>query len=80
MIHQLKWKSLEERRYNARLTLMYKYHHNLIDVTEPVIVKARGKNTNFVPKQARIQAYANSFVPSTIKDWNMLPPVIKKGN
>ena len=77
MIHQLNWKSLEERRYNARLTLMYKYRHNLLDVAEPVIVKARGKNTNFVPKQARIQAYANSFVPATIKDWNMLPPVIK---
>ena len=70
MIHQLNWKSLEERRYKARLTLMYKYHHKLIDVSESVI-------TNFVPKQARIQAYANSFVPATIKDWNMLPPIIK---
>ena len=77
MLKDLKWQSLEERRFQARLTLMHKIHHKTVDIEEQLAVKARCNNINFVPINARINAYANSFIPATIRDWNKLPPTAK---
>ena len=77
MIKSLKWQSLEERRYNSRLVLMHKYLYNTVDINENLGVRARSENINFVPINARIQCYTNSFVPTTIRDWNALPRNIR---
>ena len=56
---------------------MHKYLHKTVDINEQLATRARCNNTNLVPINARIHTYANSFAPSTIKDWNMLPPNVK---
>ena len=77
MIKHLKWQCLQERRCNSRLTLMHKYQHNTVDIHENLGLRARSTNVNFVPINARIQCYANSFVPTRVRDWNSLPTHIK---
>lgn len=77
MIKCLKWQSLEERRYLARINFIHKFTNNDIDIDNSIIKRARGLNNNFMPVNARVQAYANSFVPATICDWNLLPPRVK---
>ena len=77
MIKCLKWQSLEERRYLARINFIHKFTNNDIDIDNSIIKRARGLNNNFMPVNARVQAYANSFVPATTCDWNLLPPKVK---
>ena len=77
MIKDLQWKSLENRRYQSRLIFMHKYLHKNLDIPETLAVKGRSSNTSFKPINARIQCYANSFVPATVRDWNMLPPHVR---
>ena len=56
---------------------MHKYLYKAVDIHENLGVRARSVNINFVPINARIQCYANSFVPTTIRDWNSLPMDIR---
>ena len=77
MISQLKWQSLEERRQQSRLMFLHKYCHNEIVIREEIAVRGRGRNTNFQTINSRLRSYANSFVPSTVLDWNSLPPNVR---
>jgi ribonuclease P/MRP protein subunit RPP40 len=77
MMDRLKWQSLEERRKQSRLIFLHKYCHNEIDIPEKIAVRGRGKNTNFQAMNPRLRSYTNSFVPTTVRDWNSLPPEIR---
>ena len=56
---------------------MHKFLHDNIDIDKSLAKSAKGVNNNVVPINAGIQAYANSFAPATIRDWNSLPSTAK---
>ena len=78
ILGQLKWESLQKRRKDSRLILLYKGLKG----------KARILTDNLIPKNRRCrnqhslafqipsaskEAYKSSFFPQTIWDWNDLP-------
>ena len=67
------WESLEKRRNNHKLTLFYKLKANLTPSYLSDLYNLR--NTAEIQTiHARIAQYFNSFLPSTIRDWNQLSP------
>ncbi len=79
MIKDLNWESLEVRRKKARLTLLYKFSRNLVDIeTNNYLLvnnetRTRGSHSYKyrVPKTTKF-----SFFPRTIRKWNLLPEEI----
>ena len=80
MLGNLKWQTLEERRTNARLTMLYKIKktkevnieadHKLI----PTNRKLRNTNSNcFQLPSCNTTTRKESFYPRTIQEWNTLP-------
>ena len=80
ILKDLKWTSLQERRKNIRLALMYKIHSNDIAIPIPEYIK-RPTATNtrqFHPKRFQLvkaskNVYKYSYFPNTISEWNSLP-------
>ena len=70
MMQDLEWESLEMRRKKARLTLLYKLSHNLIDVSTENYLKLN--NETRTPRTSK-DVFKFSFFPRTIKEWNSLP-------
>ena len=82
LYEETKWETLEERRRKHKLTLFYKMVNNLspsyLSSLVPQLVNAVSaynlRNSNNIQKvPARSNYYYNSFLPSTIRDWNSLP-------
>jgi hypothetical protein len=65
---------------NNRLIVMFKIIHELVDVQTDVIrtgdSRTRGSNHLYQPV-AQKDVYKFSFFPRTIREWNLLCPVIK---
>ena len=84
MVDNLGWQSLQERRHNNRIILLYKVSNKLVEVPSqyhPVSNTAREQVTRshsqqYVRHQAAIDSYKFSFLPRTIVDWNKLPRTI----
>ena len=77
MVTSLKWESLEDRRKQNRLCMLFKIQHDLIDIDRhqyltPNDSRTRGKN-RFFQERATTDAFGQSFFPRTIRDWNQLP-------
>lgn len=80
IMKRLEWRSLEERRRVARLTMLYKILHETVAV-EDIKVKLtplperqrRGHGQQFLIPRCRTEYHLNSFLPKTISDWNALP-------
>jgi len=78
MLKDLSWPSLENRRLQNRLCMMYKISTNLVDVPKanyltPLETPTRGHNSRFSKPYTKSTAYLNSYFLRTIKDWNLLP-------
>ena len=81
MLENLGWISLEKRREDSRLVLMYKLHCNLVDfpVYEyivPLTGHTRTRSTHtagYQIPQCRTELYKQSFFPRTVRAWNALP-------
>jgi ribonuclease P/MRP protein subunit RPP40 len=74
MIQELNWPSLEKRRYNADLVLMYKVVHKLVAVPTSILpVPSARHEMKFIPYHCKINAYQHSFFPRVIVPWNRLP-------
>jgi len=80
MLTSLEWPSLQVRRKCARLTLLYKIIHNLIEIPihylptlSPVTTTRFSHNQKFLHYQTSIDNYKYSFFPRTIPEWNELP-------
>ena len=77
MISSLGWDTLQQRRDNARTTMLYKIKHNLVDITpDPPLRNARtsrGNPEQFSQLYVQKNVYQNSFFPATIVLWNRLP-------
>ena len=78
IINDLGWKSLQERRKNNRLIMLYRISNNLVDVPasyHPVLRQPqprRGHQHQFQRLTAEVNAFQHSFLPQTIVDWNSL--------
>jgi hypothetical protein len=82
-----KWEYLTDRRRNHRLTVYYKMTYGLapaflLHILPPKVAdrtshNLRNKNDTQTPS-SRINAHKYSFLPATIKDWNILPTPTKE--
>ena len=80
--------SLAHRRTISALSLYYRYYHGVCSVELKSIIPPKAvftRNTRFSNAQHpfavklnknRTNAYANSFVPMTSRDWNSLPATV----
>ena len=80
------WETLNDRRRKHKLTLFYKmnsglapgYLSSLVPDNVGQLVNYNLRNSNNARTlHCKTQLYANSFLPSTIQDWNNLPLEIK---
>ncbi len=84
LYQELKWETLENRRNKHKLILLYKMKNNktppyLSDLI-PQQTQARYalRNASDIPLiPCRTQLYTNSFLPSTIREWNRLEETIR---
>ena len=83
------WESLQKRRNDHKLTLFFKmYNHlapaylsSLIPQQVNDISRYNLRNSNNIQTiRAKTNQYNNSFLPSTIRDWNNLPVEAKQAN
>ena len=82
MMEDLKWRSLEDRRRDTRLALMYKIENNLVAVQkEGHLIPPNRRTRHMHDKSYQIPATKQDyrkyyFFPRTIQEWNSLPPGI----
>ena len=82
MLEHLEWKSLEQRRKFARLTMMYKITKEKVAIPkEGRILPPKRPSINMHDKSVQIPLAASdyrkySFFSLTIRDWYALPPWI----
>ena len=80
LIKDLGRQSLEERRKNARCTLMYRVLNDLVAVPDDLKPKQAGRELRSTKRKhlphvkSNLTAHENSFIPRTSRDWNRLPP------
>ena len=78
MIEHLNWRSLADRRSDARLVMLYKISHELVAIpkTDILIPPFRFyRNMHSLSCQippTRLQLRQQSFFPRTIRNWNSL--------
>ena len=79
MLDSLGWPSLEQRKKNSRLRLMYKIYSGLVECpiikTQLVPPPLRQRRTHCQQLSlitTRTQYQGGSFLPCTIRDWNSL--------
>ena len=80
MLHQLQWPTLQERRAENKVIMMFQIVNNLVAIpTEcliPTAATVRGHNHRYLVPCARTDTYQRSFFPDTIRLWNNLPSSI----
>ena len=75
MLNCLSWPSMEERRRQYRLAVMYRILHNQVDIHWQSFLTKTSSSTRghscrvFVPL-CKNHVYASSFFPLTSIDWN----------
>ena len=78
MLQELGWDTLEQRRKNNKVSMMYKIANHLIDIPaedhlHQVRSSCRGHDQRLYVPFARTKTYTHSFFPDTIRSWNHLP-------
>ena len=79
MITTLGWRSLEQRRADARLLMFYKIVHGLVEIPLPTYIQRQIRMTrtthsyHFIQIQTSSNYYKYSFFPLAIVQWNNLP-------
>ena len=80
MLEALGWPTLEQRRQTCRLLMLYKIQSGLAHCpslkAKPVPLPSRQRHTHdkqFTLLTTRTQYRGSSFLPKTIRDWNLLP-------
>lgn len=81
MLGELGWETLQARRKKARLTMIFKLSHNLLNLKSTNYLKphtemrTRGSHPfkYFIPNFHK-DVFKYSFFPRTIMEWNSLPP------
>ena len=80
MLDKLGWKSLEQRRMDGRLLMMYKLSHNLVDlnIDQYLLPHPESRTCGSHPLKYQISkamkdVFKYSYFPRIIKEWNKLP-------
>ena len=79
ILQELQWPSLEQRRQQIRLSIMYKIHHQAIAIPIPDYIHRQTAQTGqYHPQRFRIMKansniYKYTYFPPTITKWNSLP-------
>ena len=85
MQNELSWESLASRRERARLCMMYKVVHGLVDITwlqskvlipNPQYTPRKSHSWKFAPIFPHSDTFKFLFIPRTIIAWNASPPVV----
>jgi hypothetical protein len=80
MIQRLGWRSLEDRRRDARLTMLYKIDRELVAISKtdrldrPTRRLRQSHDNVYQVPHCRIDVRKMSFFPRAVRDWNALPP------
>ena len=77
MLKQLKWRSLEQRRADTRLTMLWKIRNEKVQISSSLLVPNTGilhsaHPHRYVPIGRHNADQYNSFFPRTIRQWNKL--------
>ena len=87
MLGTLGWKTLEQRRKEARLKMMYKISHNLVDFNTDMYLKPHpelrtcGSHAlKYQIPMATKDVYKYSYFPRTVSEWNKLPSEVVFSN
>ena len=85
MLSKLGWQPLEERRRTARLSLMFKISHNIVEVpASDFLIQAdsRTRNSELTYKHftTHCEQYKNSFFPRTVPEWNKTSTEARRAN
>jgi len=75
MLQTLNWQTLEHRRIQSSLIMLYKITHHIVVVDHHHLTESR--KLNFILPFSRTQYHQNSFFPRTIRYWNQLPFSVK---
>ena len=78
MLQALRWTSLEQRRSDARATMMYRKHYNLFNISAVIYLQLnirdmRGHQLKYQLPASTVFAHRHSFFPATVRIWNALP-------
>ena len=79
ILNELEWPTLQQRRKEARLTMMYKTMNGQISMgLPPYLIPKERQTRQYHPKKfisiaSNTNTYKNSFIVRTIADWNELP-------
>ncbi|MCG8035359.1 MAG: hypothetical protein JAZ03_24705 [Candidatus Thiodiazotropha taylori] len=78
MIQNLGWPSLQQRRQDAKLVMVYRITHGLVDIPasrffHPTSSSTRGHPLRYMVPFCRTDVFLYSFFPSGIRLWNQLP-------
>ncbi|KAK7088259.1 hypothetical protein V1264_022195 [Littorina saxatilis] len=76
MLNNLGWETLENRRENNRLMMLYKIKHKMVGIDEKNYLHssdARTRGDGLRQQQDFHKAICNTFFPRTISNWNHLP-------
>ena len=77
MLHKLGWPTLQERRAQAKVYMIYCIMNSLIDVPSNILPPnsstRRGHSQMLYVPHARTLTYQKSFIPDTTRLWNSLP-------
>ena len=79
MMEDIGWSPLAHRRKCARLAMLYKIQHNLVDLQLDSVKANTGRRTRYshsqrlVIPQSKHDFRKYAFGPRTVSDWNNLP-------
>ena len=76
MLDQLQWASLQERRAQAKVEMMFRIVNGLVDIPTSFLTPTlmmRGHTQKYLVPFARTVVYQHSFFPDGIRLWNALP-------
>ena len=78
MLKELNWRTSEQRRVNAHLTMLYKISKNVVaanpgdNLHSPTRRSRHVHDYSFIPISTSITSHRLSFYPKTIVQWNSL--------
>ena len=77
---ELGWDTLQKRRLDSRLSMLYRIDHQLVDVKKETYLQSGDSKTRgshkFYQERITSEVYGNSFFPRTVRDWNRLPHTV----
>lgn len=80
MQEDLGWDTLQNRRRDSRLAMLYKIDHQLVDVKKEQFLRSGDSRTRgghkFYQERITSEVFRNSFFPRTVVDWNKLPSTV----